>query len=133
MSGNFKQLRFALVAFLMAFVANVSAQTVKGTVTDNTGEPIIGASVFEQGVSGNGVATIMDGNFTLTLKGNSKKLKVSFIGMKPQVLNVAGKTTVNVKLEDEANALNDVVVIGYGSVKKKDLYRFCCHCRQQGS
>ncbi len=121
MSGNFKQLRFALVAFLMAFVANVSAQTVKGTVTDNTGEPIIGASVFEQGVSGNGVATDLDGNFTLTLKGNSKKLKVSFIGMKPQILNVAGKTTVNVKLEDEANALNDVVVIGYGSVKKKDL------------
>ena len=121
MSGNLKNLRFALVALLMAFVAHVSAQTVKGTVTDTAGEPIIGASVFEQGVSGNGVATDLDGNFTLTLKGNSKKLKVSFIGMKSQVLNVAGKSTVNVKLEDEANALNDVVVIGYGSVKKKDL------------
>ena len=93
----------------------------KGTVIDNTGEPVIGASVFEQGVQGNGVATDIDGNFTLTLKGNSKKLKISYIGMKTQIVNVAGKSTVSVKLEDESNSLNDVVVIGYGTVKKKDL------------
>lgn len=69
----------------------------------------------------NGVATDIDGNFTLTLKGNSKKLKISYIGMKTQIVNVAGKSTVSVKLEDESNSLNDVVVIGYGTVKKKDL------------
>ncbi len=65
--------------------------------------------------------TDLDGNFTITLKGSSKKLKISYVGMKPQVVNVAGKSTINVKLEDDSNSLNDVVVIGYGSVKKKDL------------
>ena len=121
MSGNLKQIRIALVSIMLFFAASLSAQTVKGTVIDNTGEPVIGASVFEQGVQSNGVATDIDGNFTLTLKGNSKKLKISYIGMKTQIVNVAGKSTVSVKLEDESNSLNDVVVIGYGTMKKKDL------------
>ena len=121
MSGNLKQIRIALVSMMLLFAASLSAQTVKGTVIDNTGEPVIGASVFEQGVQSNGVATDIDGNFTLTLKGNSKKLKISYIGMKTQIVNVAGKSTVSVKLEDESNSLNDVVVIGYGTARKKDL------------
>ena len=121
MSGKFKNLRFALVAATLTMSANGFAQTViKGNVTDNTGEPIIGASVIEQGTNTGGVTDI-DGNFTITLTGNSKKLKISYVGMKPQVVNVAGKSTVNVKLEDDSNSLNDVVVIGYGAVKKKDL------------
>ena len=120
MSGKIKAFRFALLALLLAFVANVSAQTVKCTVTDNTGEPVIGASIVEDGTSMGGV-TDLDGHFTITLKGNSKKLRISYVGMKTQVVNVAGKTTLNVVLEDDANSLNDVVVIGYGAVKKKDL------------
>lgn len=121
MSGKFKNLRFALVAATLTMSANGFAQTViKGNVTDNTGEPIIGASVIEQGTNTGGVTDI-DGNFTITLTGNSKKLKISYVGMKPQVVNVSGKSTINVKLEDDSNSLNDVVVIGYGSVKKKDL------------
>lgn len=94
---------------------------IKGNVTDNTGEPVIGASVLEEGTGSNGGVTDIDGNFTITLKGNSKKLKISYIGMKAKEINVAGKTTITVKLEDEANSLNDVVVIGYGTVRKKDL------------
>lgn len=122
MSGNFKKLRFALFAATLTMSANGFAQTViKGNVTDNTGEPIIGASVIEDGSASNGGVTDIDGNFTITLKGNSKKLKVSYVGMKPQVVNVSGKSVVNIKLEDDATTLNDVVVIGYGSVKKKDL------------
>lgn len=122
MSGNFKKLRFALFAATLTMSANGFAQTViKGNVTDNTGEPIIGASVIEDGSASNGGVTDLDGNFTITLKGNSKKLKVSYVGMKPQVVNVSGKSVVNIKLEDDATTLNDVVVIGYGSVKKKDL------------
>lgn len=121
MSGKFKNLRFALVAATLTMSANGFAQTViKGNVTDNTGEPIIGASVIEQGTNTGGV-TDLDGNFTITLTGNSKKLKISYVGMKPQLVNVAGKSTINVKLEDDSNSLNDVVVIGYGAVKKKDL------------
>ena len=122
MSGKFKNLRFALVAATLTMSANGFAQTViKGNVTDNTGEPIIGASVVEDGNANNGGVTDIDGNFTVTLKGNSKKLKISYVGMKPQVVNVSGKSVINVKLEDDSNSLNDVVVIGYGSVKKKDL------------
>ena len=121
MSGKFKNLRFALVAATLTMSANGFAQTViKGNVTDNTGEPIIGASVIEQGTNTGGV-TDLDGNFTITLTGNRKKLKISYVGMKPQLVNVAGKSTINVKLEDDSNSLNDVVVIGYGAVKKKDL------------
>ena len=121
MSGNLNKKRIALAGALMFAVTSISAQTVKGTVTDNTGEPIIGASVMEVGVAGNGGVTDIDGNFTVNLKGKGNKLKISYIGMKPLEVNVAGKTTINVKLEDESNTLNDVVVIGYGAVKKKDL------------
>ncbi len=121
MSGKLNKLKFALAGGLMFTVTSISAQTVKGTVTDNTGEPIIGASVMEVGTAGNGGVTDIDGNFTVNLKGKSNKLKISYIGMKPQEVNVAGKSVINIKLEDEANALNDVVVIGYGTMKKKDL------------
>ena len=121
MSGKSNKLKIALASGLLFTVTSMSAQTVKGVVTDNTGEPIIGASVMEMGVSGNGGVTDIDGNFTVNLKGKSNKLKISYIGMKPQEINVAGKTNVTVKLEDESNSLNDVVVIGYGTVKKKDL------------
>lgn len=122
MSGKFKNLRFALVAATLTMSANGFAQTViKGNVTDNTGEPIIGASVVEDGNANNGGVTDIDGNFTVTLKGNSKKLKISYVGMKSQVVNVSGKSVINVKLEDDATSLNDVVVIGYGAVKKKNL------------
>ena len=121
MSGNFRKKKIALAGALMFVVTSVSAQTVKGVVTDNTGEPIIGASVMEVGVAGNGGVTDLDGNFTVNLKGKSKKLKISYIGMKAKEVSVAGKETIDVKLEDDNTTLNDVVVIGYGTVKKKDL------------
>ena len=114
MSGNYNRKKIALAGALMFMVTSVSAQTVKGVVTDNTGEPIIGASVMEVGVAGNGVVTDLDGNFTVNLKGKSKKLKISYIGMKAKEVSVAGKETIEVKLEDDNTTLNDVVVIGYG-------------------
>lgn len=121
MSSYLNNIRIALIGIFFLMVGNLSAQTVKGNVTDNTGEPIIGATVMEQGASGNGVITDLDGNFSLKLKGKSNKIVISFVGMKTQVINVDGKSTVNVKLIDENTSLNEVVVIGYGSVKRKDL------------
>lgn len=121
MSNYFEKVRLALIAFMLCLAANVSAQTVKGTVVDPTGEPIIGATIMEVGVTGNGSVTDLDGNFSITLKGNQNQLSVSYIGMKTQTVNVSGKSTVNITMEDEATSLNDVVVIGYGSVRKKDL------------
>ena len=121
MSNYFEKVRLALIAFMLCLAVNVSAQTVKGTVVDPTGEPIIGATIMEVGVTGNGSVTDLDGNFSITLKGNQNQLSVSYIGMKTQTVNVSGKSTVNITMEDEATSLNDVVVIGYGSVRKKDL------------
>ena len=120
MSGNLKTFRIALVMFFILIGGSiVSAQTIKGNVKDSTGEPIIGATVQEKGGQG-GAVTDLDGNFTLNLTG-SKHLVISYIGMKTKTVNAAGKTTINVVLEDDATSLNDVVVIGYGTVRKKDL------------
>lgn len=68
MSGNYNRKKIALAGALMFMVTSVSAQTVKGVVTDNTGEPIIGASVMEVGVAGNGGVTDIDGKLHSKLK-----------------------------------------------------------------
>lgn len=121
MSVYLKHIRFALLALMLCVVGAVQAQTVKGNVKDATGEPIIGATIMEQGVTGNGTVTDIDGNFTLQLKGKSKKVTVSYVGMTSQTLAATEGKALDVTLKDNATNLNDVVVIGYGSVKKKDL------------
>ena len=122
MSGYLNNIRMALLFLFLLFTSGtITAQTINGSVKDNTGEPIIGATVMEQGAANNGTVTDIDGNFTIKLKGKSSKLSVSYVGMKTQVVNVSGKKSVSVTLDDDATNLNDVVVIGYGAVKKKDL------------
>ena len=119
MSGKFKIFRIALMFILAIMAGGVYAQNITGNVTDSSGEPIIGATIMETGTN-NGTVTDLDGNFTLNnVKGN--QITVSYIGMKTQTVNIAGKSTVNITLEDESTTLNDVVVIGYGTVRKKDL------------
>lgn len=121
MANYLKKMRAFLTVCLLLCTAGLSAQTVKGTITDQTGEPIIGATVMEEGVQGNGAVTDLDGNYTITLKGSKKALRISYVGMKTQNIQVGNRTTIDVKMEDDANNLNDVVVIGYGTVRKKDL------------
>ena len=119
MSGKLKFFRLALLLAFTMMVGNITAQTIKGTVTDSSGEPIIGATVMETGTQ-NGVVTDLDGNFTLqNVKG--KTITISYIGMKTQTVQLAGKTEFSIVLEDETASLNELVVIGYGSVRKKDL------------
>ena len=120
MSGKIRNVRYALVAMLLLFCAVVQAQTVKGVVKDATGETVIGATVQEQGVQ-NGVVTDIDGKFSIKLKGKSHKLNVSYIGMKTKTVDVKDQSDVKVVLEDENNTLEDLVVVGYGTMKKKDL------------
>ncbi len=119
MFGNLKTLRLGLIALLLLVVGSVSAQSLKGNVKDSNGEPIIGATIQEKGAK-NMAVTDLDGNFSIELSGG-KQITVSYIGMKTATVNVSGKSSVNVVMEDEATTLNDVVVIGYGTVKKKDL------------
>ena len=119
MSETFKNFRYALVGMLLLFCAAVQAQTISGNVKDAAGEPIIGATVMEQGTQ-NGTVTDFDGNFTLKLQKGGN-LNISYVGMKSQVVKTAGKSSVNVTLEDDNTTLNDLVVVGYGTMKKSDL------------
>lgn len=120
MSKNSKTVRCVLAsALLFASAATAQAQTISGTVKDATGEPVIGATIMEQGTQ-NGTVTDFDGNFTIKLQ-KAGNLNVSYIGMKSQTVKTAGKLSFNITMEDDATTLNDVVVIGYGSVRKKDL------------
>ena len=119
MSVKMKSMRIALTLAFLLIVGSLSAQTVQVNVKDATGEAVIGASVIEQGTQNGGV-TDFDGNFTIKLTAG-KPIVISYIGMKTQTINAAGKSSINVVLKDDATTLNDVVVIGYGAVRKKDL------------
>ena len=95
-------------------------KTVTGTVKDATGEPMIGVSVVVDGTT-NGAMTDLDGHFTIQKVPNNGVLKFSYVGYKEQKLPVAGKNTLTVVLQEDAMGLDEVVVVGYGTMKKKDL------------
>ena len=119
MSEKMRSMRSALVLAFLLFVGSISAQTVKVNVKDSQGEPVIGASVVEQDTKNGGV-TDYDGNFTIKLTAN-KPIIVSYIGMKPQTVNAAGKSAIDVVLSDDNTQLEEVVAIGYGTMKRKDV------------
>ncbi len=94
------------------------AQTVSGTVTDVNG-PLPGASVLVKGTT-NGTQTDFDGNYTLNDVGSSATLVFSYIGFTTREIAVNGQTTINVVLQEDAQALDEVVIIGYGTTTVKD-------------
>ena len=109
----------ALLLSVVCFLA-YAQKTVTGTVKDATGEPMIGVSVLVDG-STNGGVTDLNGNFTLQQVPNNAVLKFSYVGFKDQKVSVAGKNSINVTLQEDNTTLEDVVVIGYGTMKRKDL------------
>lgn len=104
------------VACVMAF----AQKTIMGTVKDASGEPMIGVSVVESNTN-NGTVTDLDGRFTLQKVGSNAVLKVSYIGYVSQQVKVGGQSTLNIVLKEDANNLDELVVIGYGVVRKRDL------------
>ena len=107
---------FLLCLFPMGALAQ---NVVKGTVNDEAGEPIIGATVKVKG--GNvGAITDFDGNFSVEAASNAT-LTVSYVGYLTQDVKVAGKNNLTIVLKEDAQMLNDVVVIGYGTMKKSDI------------
>ncbi|WP_244440318.1 SusC/RagA family TonB-linked outer membrane protein [Bacteroides rodentium] len=100
--------------------ATMQTLTVKGSVTDATGEPVIGASIQVKG-TGNGVITDIDGNFTLSNVAQDATLIISYVGYKTQEVRVAGKTSFKIVLAEDAEVLDEVVVVGYGVQKKQSL------------
>ncbi|WP_163399012.1 SusC/RagA family TonB-linked outer membrane protein [Flavobacterium fluviatile] len=115
---------YLAIVFLLCMLAStkVNAQdlTVEGVVKDASGLTLPGVNVLEKG-SKNGVATDFDGKYKIKLSNSKATLEFSFIGFTTQNVAVAGKKTINIVLAEEANALNEVVVVGYGTVKKSDL------------
>ena len=117
--------RLATTLTLASFFAlGLQAQqkyTVKGSVVDEAGEPIIGATVME-GSSSNGTVTDMDGNFVMSVKDGNTTLKVSYIGMATQTVKLSGaKKTLKVIMRNDDHNLNEVVVVGYGQQKKASV------------
>lgn len=111
-------LKGLLVFLTMVFTGFAQAQSVSGKISDSSG-PLPGASVTVKGTT-NSVQSDLDGNYAIKNVGNNAVLVFSYIGLKSQEINVAGKTVINVVLKDDKSELKEVVVIGYGSVKKKD-------------
>ena len=93
--------------------------TVKGIVKDNLGESVIGANVTEKGTT-NGMITDLDGNFSLTVQKNAT-LVISYIGYVTQEIAIKGNTNLNIILKEDSKALEEVVVIGYGTARKSDV------------
>ena len=93
--------------------------TIKGKVTDSKGEPLIGVNVMEVGTT-NGTITDFEGGFQINASRNAT-LKISYIGYKDATVAVNGKTNVSVVLKEDTETLDEVVVIGYGAVRKADL------------
>lgn len=108
----------ALAAQSNSTIATATQQqnSCTGTVKDATGEPIIGATIRIEGKTG-GTVTDLDGNFTLNNIEKGAKLTITYVGYKSQTLTWSG-SPLNITLQDDANMLEETVVIGYGTVKK---------------
>ena len=118
--GFLRRLFFIALFSVLAIGASAQNKTVSGTVIDGTGEPVIGASVLVKGTT-NGVITDLDGRFTLQGVPSNGTIQISFVGYKTQDVSVAGKSSFNVKLLDDTEMLDEVVVVGYGVQKKSDV------------
>ena len=117
---NIKSLQKPLVfLFLLCLfpMGALAQSTVKGTVIDEAGEPIIGATVQVQGAK-TGAITDFEGNFSVEAASNATLL-ISYVGYVTETVSVQGRNNIQVTLKEDATSLNDVVVIGYGTMKKK--------------
>ncbi len=109
----------SLLFFALALTANGQI-TVTGQVKDATGEPLAGVNIMEEGTS-NGTITDLDGHFSLMVSDESSVLEFSYIGYQLQQITVGSKRKLSVTLQESAEMLEEVVVVGYGTQKKSDL------------
>lgn len=111
-----------LTALMCAITLSGYAQirTVTGTIVDKQNEPLIGVAVKVQGTT-NATVTNFDGVYSLTNVPTDAILEISYVGMKPQIISLGGRSTVNVQMESDDRLLEEVVVVGFGSQRKTDL------------
>lgn len=106
--------------FFIFHVASFAQGIVKGQVVDEIGEPVIGANVVVQGTT-NGMITDVDGNFQLNNVAQNSVIQISYIGYKSQTMIFTGQPFIQITLAEDTQLLEEVVVIGYGTMKKEDL------------
>lgn len=119
------RLMLSLLGLLLSLGMLAQNIHVQGVVRDETGETIIGASVMQKG-KGNGTVTDLDGKFSLSVPSNAV-LVVSYIGYSTQEIAVGGKTSLTIVMKEDNQTLNEVVVIGYGTMDKKELTSAISH------
>ena len=116
-----------MISFPLPTMAELAVQStqqsgvVKGQVTDKNGEPVIGATVKVKNAANVGTVTDFEGNFDLKAAPNSGTLVVSYIGFKTKEIAYRNGQTLNITIEEDAETLQEVVVVGYGTMRKKDL------------
>ena len=109
--------------FLAELVNSVKQQgrTIRGTVTDMEGEPVIGATLIVKDVPSQGTVTDIDGNFILVNIPDDAVLQITYVGMKPQEISTSGRSTIDIILESDMEMLDEIIVVGYGTMRKRDL------------
>ncbi|WP_352405559.1 carboxypeptidase-like regulatory domain-containing protein, partial [Petrimonas sp.] len=114
-----KKFIFILFSLFLLNTGLMLAQTlIKGVVLEESGEPVIGASIQIKG-TGQGTVTDIDGNFSLTVPTGTNVLVVSYVGLK--TLEVVAQPNMRIVLQSDVELLDEVVVVGYGTVRKRDL------------
>jgi TonB-linked SusC/RagA family outer membrane protein len=108
------------LCFLSLSLAVVAQQRVSGTVIDADGVPVIGANIMEAGTS-NGTISDVEGAFSLTVAGANATLNISFIGYQSVIYPLNGQSLISVVLKEDLQNLDEIVVVGYGTVRKRDL------------
>lgn len=106
--------------FLLSATMNAQSTVIEGKITDASGLSLPGVNIQEKGTK-NGTSTDFEGSFKMNVTNNKAILVISYLGFQTQEVSIAGKSKVNVSLAEASNSLNEVVVVGYGSVKKTDL------------
>ena len=113
-----KQFFVFALSFFWSISAHAQEITISGQVTDNNNEPLIGASVVEVGTN-NGVTTDFDGNFSISVGGEDSKLSITYLGVLGRTVTVGTQRNFSVSLAEDAASLEEVIVIGYGTQRKK--------------
>ena len=110
------------ILLISIFLSNYSysQQTISGVVSDETGETIPGATILELNTN-NGSVTDINGNYSITISSSDAILRVSFLGFATQEISVNGRSVINITLAQDLQELEEVVVVGYGTVRKSDL------------
>lgn len=116
-----KRISLWLLTLLLSVSAYAQSYMLKGTVEDQTGEPLIGASVRYL-TSNTGVTTDVDGNFQIPVK-NGDKVEISYVGCLAETLTANGQNNIKVVLKENSESLEEVVIIGYGTMKKNWYYK----------